>query len=37
MSNVNSIRITKEIEEAILPGYLRKKIHYMIEKDSELH
>jgi hypothetical protein len=37
MSNVNSIRITKEIEETIHPGYLREKIHYMIEKDSEVH
>jgi hypothetical protein len=37
MSNVNSIRITKKIGEAILPGYLREKIHYMIEKDSKVH
>jgi hypothetical protein len=37
MSNVNSIRITEKIEDTILPGYLREKIHYMIEKDSEVH
>jgi hypothetical protein len=37
MSNVNSIRITKEIEEAILSGHLREKTHEMIEKDSEFH